>query len=158
MTDTRRQEVIALVSKSPHTIQATMSEIGVSTSSYYRWRQRFQGPGGAQPKAPKSAWNALRDEERQGIMDHALAQPHRTPRELAWWLCDHAGFSVSESSVYRILKAQGLLPDRAADQQPAAKEFRHKTKWPNELWQSDATGFLIPGWGHYWMVSVLNDG
>jgi transposase InsO family protein len=157
MTDQRRQEIVALVGRSPHTIAATVSEIGVSTSSYYRWRQRFQEPGGAQPKPCKSAWNALRDQERQGIIKHALAQPHLTPRELAWWLCDHAEFSVSESSVYRVLKAQGLLPDRAADQQPAAKEFRHKTRRPNELWQSDATRFFIPGWGHYWMVSVLDD-
>jgi len=157
MTDPRRREIVALVGKSPHTIAATVSELGVSTSSYYRWRQRFQEPRGAQPKAPKSVWNALRDEERQGIIKHALAQPHLTPRELAWWLCDHADFSVSESSVYRVLKAQGLLPDRAADQQPAAKEFRHKTRRPNQLWQSDATRFFIPGWGHYWMVSVLDD-
>jgi putative transposase len=155
MTDTRRREVIALVSKSPHTIQATLNEVGVSRRSYYRWKRRFEGPREAE--APRRPWNALRDEEREGIVKHALAQPHLTPRELAWWLCDHAGFSVSESSVYRVLKAQGLLPDRAADQQPAAKEFRHKTKRPNELWQSDATRFFIPGWGHYWMVSVLDD-
>lgn len=155
MTDRRRKEILAVVGKSPHTIQATLNELGVSTSSYYRWRQRFQGPG--QARAPRQPWNGLRDWERQAIVEHALGQPHLTPRELAWWLCDHAGFSVSESSVYRVLKAQGLLPDRAADQQPAAKEFRHKTKRPNEMWQSDATRFFIPGWGHYWLVSVLDD-
>jgi putative transposase len=155
MTDPRRREIVALVGKSPHTIAATVSEIGVSARSYYRWKRRFAGPQEAQ--GPRQAWNALRDEEREGIVKHSLAQPHLTPRELAWWLCDHAGFSVSESSVYRVLKARGLLPDRAADQQPAAKEFRHKTRRPNELWQSDATRFLIPGWGHYWMVSVLDD-
>jgi putative transposase len=155
MTDRRRREIVALVAKSPHTVQATVSEIGVSKSSYYRWKRRLRGS--TEPRAPRTAWNALGDEERQSIVEHALAQPHLTPRELAWWLCDHAGSSVSESSVYRVLKAQGLLPDRAADQQPAAKEFRHKTRRPNELWQSDATRFLIPSWGHYWMVSVLDD-
>lgn len=155
MTDQRRKEIVALVSKSPHTIQATLNEVGVSRRSYYRWKRRLEGPREA--GAPRQAWNALREEERQGIIKHALAQPHLTPRELAWWLCDHAGFSVSESSVYRALKAQGLLPDRAADLQPAAKEFRHKTRRPNQLWQSDATRFFVPGWGHYWMVSVLDD-
>ena len=89
--------------------------------------------------------------------DTTLAQPHLTSRELAWWLCDHAGFSVSESSVYRVLKAEGLLPDRAADQVPAAKEFKHKTERPNQLWQSDATRFFVPDWGYYWLVSVLDD-
>jgi len=87
----------------------------------------------------------------------ALAQPALSARELAWWLCDHAGFSVSESTVQRILKAHGLLPRRAAEQQPAAKEWRHKTRRIHEIWQSDATRFFIPGWGHYWMVSILDD-
>jgi putative transposase len=155
MTDQRRREVIDLVDKSPHTVQATVSEVGVSRSSYYRWRRRVQGPG--DDTACRSAWNALLPRERQMIVDQALAQPHLTPRELACWLCDHAGFSISESSVYRVLKAKGLLPDRAPDQVPAAKEFRHKTRRPNELWQSDATRFFIPGWGYYWMVSVLDD-
>ena len=40
---------------------------------------------------------------------------------------------------------------------PAAKEFKHKTKRPNELWQSDATRFFVPGWSYYWTVSVLDD-
>jgi putative transposase len=155
MSDDRRQEIITLVGKSPHTIQATLNELGVSWRSYYRWKGRFQGPREA--GAPRRPWNALRDEERKGIVEHALAQPDLTPRQLAWWLCDHAWFSVSESSVYRVLKAEGLLPDRAADQVPAAKEFKHKTRRPNELWQSDATRFFIPGWGYYWMVSVLDD-
>ena len=101
----------------------------------------------------------MRAEEREAIVTHALAQPHLTPRQLACWLCDHAWFSVSESSVYRVLKAEGLLPDRAADQFPAAKEFKHETRRPNPPagGQSDATRFLIPGWGYYWMVSVLDD-
>jgi len=155
MTDPRRQEIITVVGKSPHTIAATLSEIGVSRRSYYRWKRRLRG--GGKSTAPRRPWNALRDEERKAIVAQALAQPDLTARQLACWLCDHAWFSVSESSVYRILKAHGLLPDRAADQVPAAKEFRHKTRRPNELWQSDATRFFIPGWGYYWMVSVLDD-
>jgi hypothetical protein len=37
MTDPRRQEIITVVGKSPHTIQATLNEIGVSRRSYYRF-------------------------------------------------------------------------------------------------------------------------
>ena len=56
-----------------------------------------------------------------------------------------------------VLEAEGLIPDRAPERAPAAKEFRHKTKRINELWQSDATQLFVPGWGHYWLVSVLDD-
>ena len=155
MTDDERRAVITLVERSPHTIAATVKEIGIGKSTYYRWRGRLEGAEA--PKAARRAANRLLDEEREAIIKQALAQPHLSPREVALWLCDHAGVSVSESSARRVLKAEGLLPDRAADQAPAAKEFKHKTKRPNELWQSDATRFFIPDWGYYWMVSVLDD-
>jgi putative transposase len=155
MTDSRRQEIIALVAKSPHTIAATLGELGVSCRSYYRWKQRLEGPPTVQ--APRRAWNELQGQERSEIVRYGLELPHLTSRELAWWLCDHAGFSVSESSVYRVLKAAGLVPDRAADQAPAGKEFTHQTRRPNQLWQSDATPFFVPDWGYYWLVSVLDD-
>ena len=105
----------------------------------------------------RPAANALRESERRAILEHALAQPHLSARQLAFWCCDHAGFSVSESSVRRILKAHGLLLPRASEQAPAASEWRHKTKRINEIWQSDATRFLVPSWGHYWLVSVLDE-
>jgi transposase InsO family protein len=165
MTDELRAQVLELVTRSPHTVQATLAEIGVSRSSFYRWRRRMwkQPPpaGGGDPAGEGTprppAWNRIRPEERQAIMSQALAQSGRSARELALWLCDYGEFSVSESTVYRLLKAEGLLPDRAADQEPAAKEFRHQTRRPNEMWQCDATRFFVPGWGFYWMVSVLDD-
>jgi putative transposase len=159
MSDQLRAEVLELVTRSPHTVGATLAEIGVSRSSFYRWRRRLRGQHRpARQGAPRpAAWNRIRPEERQAIMAQALAQPGRSARELALWLSDHAGFSVSESTVYRLLKAAGLLPDRAAGQEPAAKEFRHKTRRPNEMWQCDASRFLVAGWGYYWLVSVLDD-
>lgn len=155
MTQERRREIIELVSKSPHTVAATVAEIGVSKSSFYRWRARLHA--GRPGRGKKPVWNQLREEERQVVLEYALALPHLSARELACWLCDHANFSVSEFTVHRILKAHGLLPRRASEQEPAAKEWRHKTHHINELWQSDATRFFIPGWGHWWMVSVLDD-
>ena len=155
MTPQSRREIIELVGKSPHTVGATVKEIGVSKSSYYRGRAQLQGQHGSKP-GPR-AWNRLRPQERAAIVKQALAPPHLTARELAYWLCDHAGCSVSEATVYRVLKVEELLPHRSPEHQPAAPEFYRKTKRPNELWQSDATRFLVPGWGHYWLVSVLDD-
>ena len=54
-----------------------------------------------------------------------------------------------------------LIPCSAAGARqppaPAAKEWRHKTRPINQIWQSDATRFFVPDWGHYWPVSVLDD-
>jgi putative transposase len=155
MSPPLRAEAVVVISRSPHTIGASCQEVGISRSSYYRWKRKLVGPPPAPP--PRVAANALRPEERRTILREALSQTHLSARQLACWCCDHTGFSVSESSVRRLLKAHGLLLPRAPEQAPAAAEWRHKTRRSNELWQSDATRFFIPDWGHYWFVSVLDD-
>lgn len=154
MSEPLKAETVAVISRSPHTIAASCKEVGISRSSYYRWRAKLYGN---KPTSPRKAANALRAVERKAILEQALAQPHLSARQLACWCCDEAGFSVSESSVRRILKAHGLLLPRAAEQAPAAKEWRHKTTRINQIWQSDATRFFVPDWGHWWLVSVLDD-
>lgn len=68
-------------------------------------------------------WNRLRPEEDQAILRAALAEPERSSRELACWLSDHAGFSVSESTVYRVLKRHGLIREVQLVGFPAGKEY-----------------------------------
>ena len=36
-----------------------------------------------------------------------------------------------------MLKAEGLVPDRAPERAPEAKDWRHRANRINELWQSD---------------------
>jgi transposase InsO family protein len=150
-----RTDAVAVIARSPHTIEGACREVGISRSSYYRWRRQQEGP--ASVAAPRLAANALRESEREVVLQEALAQPQLSPRQVACWCCDHRDFSVSESSVRRILKAQGLIRPRAPEQAPAASEWRHKTKRINAIWQSDATRFLVPDWGSYWLVRVLDD-
>ena len=73
MTQGRRQEIVELVARSPHTVGATVAEIGVSKSCFYRWRARMES--GLRRREKKAVWNELRPEERQLVLDQALAQP-----------------------------------------------------------------------------------
>jgi len=132
MTNQLRQQALEVISRSPHTIAASCKEVGIGRSSYYRWQRKLTG---ASPPC-RPAWNRLRPEESEAILREALAQPSLSARELAYRLIDYAAVSVSESSVRRVLKARGLLLPRALELTPAAKEFRHKTHRPNELWGS----------------------
>ena len=86
-----------------------------------------------------------------------MADPARSPRELAWQLTDREGHFLSESSVYRILKAYDLIPSPAFIVLSAAKSFRHPTRRPNELWQTDFTYLQVVGWGWYYLSTVLDD-
>ena len=91
------------------------------------------------PSAARRYWNRIPPRVRQRVVDAALADPARSPRELAWQLTDREGHFLSESSVYRILKAYDLIPSPAFIVLSAAKSFRHPTHRPNELWQTDFT-------------------
>ena len=39
----------------------------------------------------------------------------------------------------------------------AADEFHQKTKFANEMWQTDFTYFKVKGWGWYYLSTVIDD-
>ena len=63
----------------------------------------------------------------------AFEQPELSPRELATRFTDTNSYYVSESSVYRLLKAHDLIGSPAFIIIKAADEFRDKTTAPNQL-------------------------
>lgn len=146
-----RAEIRELVGKSPLSIQATLASLGVPRSTYYGWWQPHR------TLVSRRSWNALREEEVQAVLAYAHTYPDQSSRELAWLITDHEAFSVSESTVYRILKRQGLISPAAIQVAKAAKEFHRKTTRVHELWQTDLTYFFIVGWGWYYVGGILDD-
>jgi putative transposase len=161
MKPERKREVIELVRRSPVSKKETLLELGLSTSTFYRWQRRYriEGEAGLVDRRPQPAtiWNRMRPEEEKTILKVALREPDHSPREIACWISDHAGFGVSESSVYRVLKRHGLVREVKLEGFPASKEYRFKTTRVNEQWQSDASYFFVVGWGWYYLISVLDD-
>jgi putative transposase len=157
----RKREVIEMVRRSPLSKRHTLEELGLPRSTYYRWQRRFrqQGEVGLVDRRPqpRTVWNRLTPQEEETILQEALRQPELSCRELACWVTDQGGFSVSESSVYRLLKRHGLIHEVEVVAFPAGKEYRVKTTRINEQWQSDASYFFVVGWGWYYLISVLDD-
>ena len=75
---------------------------------------------------------------------------------MAAWITDNNGFSVSESTVYRILRREGLVKSPEM-QLKAGKEYHGKTTGPHQMWATDASYFKVIGWVYYYMVTVMDD-
>ena len=106
---------------------------------------------------PGRAWNRIPDEVRGRIVELALDEPELSPRELAVTFTDTNNYFVSESSVYRLLKALDLITSPAFVVIKAANEFHEKTTRPNQLWQTDFTYLKVIGWGWFYLSTILDD-
>jgi transposase InsO family protein len=153
MSGAQRAEVIEKVQASVLPVKKTLAELGVPRSTYYRWIKQPHSSASAPPRVP---WNRLSRAEEETALQVARASPEWSSRQIAAWVTDNTEFSVSEASVYRLLKREGLvrrleLPD------PASDEYRFKTRKPHQLWATDASYFRVAGWGYYYMVTVMDD-
>ncbi|WP_370609919.1 IS3 family transposase, partial [Solemya velum gill symbiont] len=153
--------IIRLVEESELSIRRTLSEVKVSRSSFYRWYQAYERHGFEglknRSRASHQHWNKIPDSVRQQVVDVALEQPELTPRELAWHITDNHNTFVSESSVYRILKAHDLITSPQFMVMSASDAFQSPTRRVHELWQTDFTYFRVVGWGWYFLSTVLDD-
>ena len=130
--------------------QALMA-LGIPKSSYYRWRQ-----GQPNSKNRKRPWNRITHGEEDKVLAVARESPDLSSRQLSAWITDKEGFAISESTVYRILRREGLVK-RQETQLMAAKEYHTKTTRPHQMWATDASYFRVIGWGYYYLVTVMDD-
>lgn len=155
-----KQEIIHLVERSELGVNKTLRELGIHKSTFYKWYQAYlkSGPDGLMPhKRSRQQWNSIPSAQKELVVDIALKHPALSPRELAVKITDEQQIFISESSVYRILKSKGLITTPAHILLSASSEFKNKTNFVHEMWQTDFTYFKILGWGWYYLSTILDD-
>ena len=157
----QKLNILRHVESSGLPVRKALARLDVPVSTYYRWRRNFHrfGVEGLSDKSTSKGkgWNRLLPEERESILDVSRDEPQWSSREVACFVTDNKGFSVSESSVYRLLKRMGLVKPRDVRIFPAGPEYHTKTRRPNQQWQTDSTYILVKNWGWYYLISVLDD-
>ena len=99
---------------------------------------------------------AIPTQEERSILEAAREMPELSSRQLAAWTTDNLGFAVSESTVYRILRREGLVKSPEM-QLKASQEYHRKTTGPHQMWATYASYFKVIGWGYYYLVTVMDD-
>jgi putative transposase len=153
-----KAEIISLVTGSGLPCSRALAQLRLPRSTYYRWLKRLsEGRLEDRKGGSRVAWNRVRPEEQAKILAEARASPELSCRQLALSITDSTGAYISESTVYRVLKREGLIKPAEIIGFKAAKEYRRKTKRPNELWATDCCHLRVAGWGWYYLVTVMDD-
>ena len=98
-------EIIHLVERSHLPVRRTLAKLGIPTTTFYRWYDRYRAFGETSLEdrncGPGRVWNRIPDDIQGQIVELALDEPELSPRELAVTFTDRKGYFVSEASVYR---------------------------------------------------------
>lgn len=160
-TQDEKHEIIRMVTRSDLSVNRTLTELGIHKRTFYNWYARYLERGydglASKAKGRNQTWNKIPRQQRNEVVDQALEHPDLSSRELAVHIVDKHKWFISESSVYRILKARGLITAPSHIVLSAADEFTNKTSRVNQMWQTDFTYFKIAGWGWYYLSTVLDD-
>ncbi|MFI5154266.1 MAG: IS3 family transposase [Chitinophagales bacterium] len=161
LSASEKMEIIRLVERSDLSVNRTLQQLGINKSTFYNWYHLYQKNGieglYPLPGRGRQQWNSIPQAQKNLVVELALEYPELSPRELSCRLCDAQQLFISESSVYRILKAKGLITTPDYILMAASNEFCEQTVFVHQMWQTDFTYFRILGWGWYYLSTILDD-
>ena len=124
----------------------------LSTSKWYDWQRRYGQANQHNAPIPRDFW--LGAWEKEAIVAFHYEYPLEGYRRLTFMMLDRDIVAVSPSSVYRVLKAAGLL--KQWNEKPSKKGtgFEQPLR-PHEHWHVDLSYLNIAG-TFYYLCSLLD--
>jgi putative transposase len=126
--------------------------IGIGTSKFHDWKSRFGKVNEHNTWVPRDHW--LTDAEKEGIRSFARQHPLEGYRRLTFMMLDADVVACSPASVYRVLKAAGLLAGQTPSPTKKGTGFVQPLR-PHEHWHIDVSYLNIAG-TFYFLCSILD--
>jgi putative transposase len=160
-----RENVMALLAEavSSGARQArACAAIDLSERTLQRWQSDLvAGVGDRRPTRIQAPGNALSDLERQQVLAIANSEEfgHLPPSQIVPRLVDRGEYVASESTFYRVLKANEQLAHRRAEKpaKPRAKPRALSATGPNQLFSWDITYLPTSIKGSYFYLYLFMD-
>lgn len=135
-------------------IEIILGHYGIKGSTYYGWFDENGELLSAKPRAPLNDRKVLL-EEINAVIAYRKLHPDIGYRKLTYQMIDENICAISETAVYNILSAHGLLQGWNGSGEPAAKEYRHKPKYVHHHWHTDIAYIKIGGC-FYFLIMMLD--
>tara|TARA_R110001583_G_C5596585_1_gene404197 strand:+ start:427 stop:1407 length:981 start_codon:yes stop_codon:yes gene_type:complete len=135
---------------------------GICERTYQRWTDEGGVSADQRPLVARSApANKLSDAERKQIVTVCNEPEFASlpPSQIVPKLADKGEYIASESSFYRVLKAENQLHQRGRAKKPQRHKAptTHTAKAPNELWSWDITYLPSRVRGQYYYLYLVLD-
>jgi transposase InsO family protein len=125
-----------MVAKTNISQKQLLRQIGISSSKFYSWNNRYELPNNHNSTIPKKHW--ILDWEKEAIIKYAKSHPNEGYRRLTYMMIDDDIVAVSPSTTYRVLKQAGLL-----------------NIWNRTKKSTKGTGFVQPEFPHqHWHTDI----
>lgn len=126
--------------------------MGVPEGTFYSWRKRYGKVNEHNGWIPRDHW--LEDWEKQAILRFHFDHPTEGYRRLTYMMLDADVAATSASSVYRVLKAAGVLDRHNRKPSQKGNGF-NQPSGPHRHWHIDIA-YLNIGGTFYYMCSILD--
>jgi transposase InsO family protein len=126
--------------------------IGIGTSKFHDWKQRFGKVNEHNAWVPRDHW--LTEDEKERLCTFARQHPLEGYRRLTFMMLDADVLACSPASVYRVLQRAGLLAGQTPTPTKKGTGFVQPLQ-PHEHWHVDISYLNIAG-TFYFLCSILD--
>lgn len=133
-------------------VQRWVRWIGVSKGKYFDWAARYGKANEHNGKVPRDHW--IEEWERRAIIEYHGCHPLDGYRRLAFMMLDANVVAVSPSTVYRVLRREGLLDRWNRTTSKKGTGF-HQPERAHQHWHIDVSYLNIAG-TFYYLCMILD--